>query len=118
VHGSGLDELTTTGPSDVAEWREGQVRLFKVTPQAVGLPLARIEDLRGGAPEENAEALRGLLAGAKGPYRDIVLLNAAAAFLVADKVETLSEGIALGGEVIDDGRAATALAKLVQISGT
>jgi anthranilate phosphoribosyltransferase len=117
VHGSGLDELTTTGPSQVAEWREGQVRLFTVTPEAVGLPVARIEDLRGGAPEENAKALRELLSGAKGPYRDIVLLNAAAAFLVTDKVETLAEGIALGAGVIDDGRAAAALDKLAQITG-
>ena len=116
VHGSGLDELTTTGPSQIAEWREGQVRLFTVTPEAVGLPLARIEDLRGGAPDENAAALRALLTGTKGAYRDIVLLNAAAAFLVADKVETLAEGIALGGGVIDDGRAMAALDKLVQIT--
>jgi anthranilate phosphoribosyltransferase len=116
VHGQGLDELTTTGPSSVAEWREGQVRLFTVTPEAVGLPLARLEDLRGGAPEANAEALRALLDGAKGPYRDIVLLNAAAAFLVADKVETLAEGVALGARVIDEGRARAALDKLVEIT--
>jgi anthranilate phosphoribosyltransferase len=116
VHGQGLDELTTTGPSSVAEWREGQVRLFTVTPEAVGLPLARLEDLRGGAPSANAEALRALLDGAKGPYRDIVLLNAAAAFLVADKVETLAEGVALGARVIDEGRARAALDKLVEIT--
>ena len=116
VHGQGLDELTTTGPSSVAEWRDGQVRLFTVTPEAVGLPLARLEDLRGGAPAQNAVALRGLLDGAKGPYRDIVLLNAAAAFLVADKVETLAEGVALGAQAIDEGRARAALDKLVEIT--
>jgi anthranilate phosphoribosyltransferase len=116
VHGQGLDELTTTGPSSVAEWRDGQVRLFTVTPEAVGLPVARLEDLRGGAPERNAQALRALLDGANGPYRDIVLLNAAAAFLVADKVETLAEGVALGASVVDDGRARAALEKLVEIT--
>lgn len=113
VYGSGLDELTTTGPTQVAELREGQVRLFTVTPEPVGLPVASIEDLRGGDPEHNAAALRALLAGEKGPYRDIVLLNAAAALLVAEKVETLAEGVALGGQVIDDGRAKAALDKLV-----
>jgi anthranilate phosphoribosyltransferase len=113
VHGSGLDELTTTGPTQVAEWRDGQLRLFQVTPEAVGLPLAMVDDLRGGSPEDNAAALRALLDGAAGPYRDIVLLNAAAAFLVADKVETLAEGIALGAASIDQQLAKQALARLV-----
>jgi anthranilate phosphoribosyltransferase len=116
VHGSGMDELTTTGESQVAEWRDGQVRLFRITPEAVGLPRASLADLTGGTPAENAAALRGLLEGRKGPYRDIVLLNAAAALLVGDKVETLSEGVELAGQVIDDGRALAALDKLVAIS--
>jgi anthranilate phosphoribosyltransferase len=116
VHGGGLDELTTTGASEVAEWRNGGVRLFKITPEAVGLPRAAPADLRGGDPAENAAALRALLAGQPGPYRDIVLLNAAAAFLVAEKVETLREGVTLAAEAIDDGRASAALDTLVQIS--
>jgi anthranilate phosphoribosyltransferase len=116
VHGSGLDEMTTTGVTHVAEWREGGVRLFNITPQAVGLAEARIEDLRGGSPEENAQALKDLLHGGLGPYRDIVLLNAAAAFLVADKVETLQEGIMLGAAVIDDGRALAALDHLITLT--
>lgn len=116
VHGQGLDELTTTGATSVAEWRDGQVRLFTVTPEAVGLPVAQIDDLRGGAPQDNAKALRALLGGDKSAYRDIVLLNAAAALLVADKVETLAEGVALGAQVIDDGRALEALDKLVEIT--
>jgi anthranilate phosphoribosyltransferase len=116
VHGSGMDELTTTGESQVAEWRDGQVRLFRITPEAVGLPRASLADLTGGTPAENAAALRGLLEGRKGPYRDIVLLNAAAALLVGDRVETLSEGVELAGQVIDDGRALAALDKLVAIS--
>ena len=113
VHGQGMDEITTTGETQVAEWRHGQVRLFRITPEAVGLPRAALADLAGGAPAENAQALRDLLAGAAGPYRDIVLINAAAAFLVADKVETLREGVELAASVIDDGRAAQALERLI-----
>lgn len=117
VHGSGLDEITTTGETSVAEYRDGQTRLFTVTPEAVGLPRASLADITGGAPPQNAQALRQLLAGEAGPYRDIVLLNAAAAFLVADKVETLREGVALAASVIDDGRAQAALDTLVSIAG-
>jgi anthranilate phosphoribosyltransferase len=113
VHGQGLDEITTTGETQVAEWRGDGVRLFNVTPEAVGLPRATLADLAGGDPASNAEAIRALLAGAAGPYRDIVLLNAAAALLVGDTVETLRDGVALAGAVIDDGRAATALERLV-----
>ena len=116
VHGQGMDEITTTGETQVAEWRDGQVRLFRITPEAVGLPRAALADLTGGAPEENAQALKDLVTGAKGAYRDIVLLNAAAAFLVADKVETLREGVDLAAAVIDDGRAAAALERLVAIT--
>ncbi len=117
VHGQGLDEMTTTGETSVAELRDGQVRLFTVTPEAVGLPRAALADLSGGGPKENAQALRALLDGNLGPYRDIVALNAAAAFLVADKVETLRDGVALAGAVIDDGRAQGALDKLVAVAG-
>ena len=117
VHGAGLDELTTTGETSVAELRDGQVRLFTVTPEAVGLPRAALADLTGGAPSENAAALRRLLAGEKGPYRDIVLLNAAAAFLVGETVETLREGVDLAAAVIDDGRAQGALDALVNLAG-
>lgn len=113
VHGQGMDEITTTGETQVAEWRDGQVRLFRITPEAVGLPRAALADLTGGAPAQNAEALKALLGGAKGPYRDIVLLNAAAAFLVSDKVETLREGVELAAAVLDDGRAAQALQRLI-----
>jgi anthranilate phosphoribosyltransferase len=109
--------MTTTGETSVAEFREGQVRLFTITPEAVGLQRAALADLTGGAPAENAEALRRLLKGETGPYRDIVLLNAAAAFLVGEKVETLREGVELAAAVIDDGRAQAALDKLVSISG-
>ena len=116
VHGGGMDEMTTTGETSVAEWRDGQVRLFTITPEAVGLPRAGLADLTGGAPSENAAALRALLDGERGAYRDIVLLNSAAAFLVGEKVETLREGVELAGQVIDDGRAKAALDKLVALT--
>jgi anthranilate phosphoribosyltransferase len=116
VHGGGMDEMTTTGETSIAEYRDGQVRLFTVTPEAVGLKRAALADLTGGTPAENADALRRLLDGEAGPYRDIVLLNAAAAFLVGDKVETLREGVELAGRIIDDGRAKAALAKLVEVA--
>ncbi|MDR7115932.1 anthranilate phosphoribosyltransferase [Caulobacter sp. BE254] len=113
VHGAGMDELTTTGETEVAEWRDGALRLFTITPEAVGLPRAALADITGGDPAFNAAALTALLDGQKGAYRDIVMLNAAAAFLVADKVETLREGVELAGAVLDDGRAKAALAGLV-----
>jgi anthranilate phosphoribosyltransferase len=116
VHGQGLDELTTTGSTQVAEWRAGGVRLFTITPEAVGLPKADLSDITGGDPVFNAQAIRDLLAGRKGAYRDIVLLNAAAALLVAEKVETLREGADLAATVIDDGRARATLDALVEAS--
>jgi anthranilate phosphoribosyltransferase len=118
VHGDGLDEITTTGTTHVAEWRDGGVRLFNITPEAVGLPRAALADLRGGDPTENATALRALLAGEKGAYRDVVLINAAAAFLVADKVETLREGVGMAAKSIDSGAAALALEKLIALTDT
>jgi anthranilate phosphoribosyltransferase len=113
VHGAGMDELTTTGETEVAEWHDGKLRLFTITPEAVGLPRAALADITGGEPTFNAAALTALLDGQTGAYRDIVMLNAAAAFLVADKVETLREGVELAGAVLDDGRAKAALAGLV-----
>ncbi|MCF8504500.1 MAG: anthranilate phosphoribosyltransferase [Caulobacter sp.] len=116
VHGQGMDELTITGETEVAEWRDGGVRLFQITPEAVGLPRGSLADLTGGDPEFNAAALRDLLNGQTGAYRDIVLLNTAAAFLVADTVETLREGVELAGRVIDDGRALAALDTLIAVT--
>jgi anthranilate phosphoribosyltransferase len=114
VHGQGLDELTTTGETEVAEWKDGTVRRFTVTPEDAGLPRASLDALRGGDAEENALALRALLDGATGAYRDIVLLNAAAALVVADRAADLAEGAVMAAAVIDDGRAAKALADLVE----
>ncbi len=117
VHGSdGLDELTTTGPSRVAELQGGRVRTFDVTPEQAGLPRARPEDLRGADAETNADALRALLDGVRGPYRDIVLLNAAAALVVAERAEDLAGGVARAVEAIDRGAAKAVLARLIAIS--
>jgi len=116
VHGEGMDELTTTGETEVAEWHNGAVRLFHITPEAVGLRRATLGELTGGSPEENAKALRALLDGKDGAYRDIVLLNAAAGFLVGDKVETLREGVELAAKSIDSGAAKAALEKLIEVT--
>ncbi|MDP3378204.1 MAG: anthranilate phosphoribosyltransferase [Brevundimonas sp.] len=118
VHGEGLDELTTTGPTEVAEWHNGSVRRFTVTPEDAGLGRADPEALVGGDAEANAQALSNLLDGAPGAYRDIVLLNAAAALVVADRAETLTGGVALAARAIDDGAARLALTRLAAISHT
>tara|TARA_R110002124_G_scaffold173587_1_gene341169 strand:+ start:7957 stop:8979 length:1023 start_codon:yes stop_codon:yes gene_type:complete len=117
VHGEdGLDELTTTGPSFVAQLKDGAITTFTVTPADAGLPTARPEDLKGGSPEVNAQAIHDLVAGKKGPYRDIVLLNAAASLVVAGKVDDLTSGVAKAAQAIDGGAAAQALDRLVAIT--
>lgn len=118
VNGQGLDELTTTGPTDVAEWKDGTVTRFTITPEDAGLPRATLADIQGGDAEVNAAALRALLNGEKGPYRDIVLMNAAAALVVSDKAETLKQGAEIAATVIDEGRALAALDTLVRASHT
>ena len=119
VHGSdGLDELTTTGPSHVCQLADGKITEFEVMPEAAGLPMATADELKGGDPDANAEAIRELLAGMPGPYRDIVVLNAAASLIVAGKAGDLKEGAALAAKSIDDGAARAALDKLVAISNT
>ncbi|WP_334146315.1 anthranilate phosphoribosyltransferase [Hyphomicrobium sp.] len=117
VHGyDGLDELSTTGPTAVACLDGGTITTFEVTPEDAGLERVTLSELKGGDGARNAEALKDLLAGALGPYRDIVLLNAAAALIVAGRAESLREGAALAEEAIASGRAARALERLVAIS--
>jgi anthranilate phosphoribosyltransferase len=117
VHGhDGLDELSTTGPTAVACLDGGKITTFEVTPEDAGLQRVSLAELKGGDGAHNARALRDLLAGAPGPYRDIVLLNTAAALVVAGRAQTLAEGVALAEESIGSGRAAAALEKLVAIS--
>ncbi|MBM3566768.1 MAG: anthranilate phosphoribosyltransferase [Alphaproteobacteria bacterium] len=120
VHGSdGLDELTTTGATHVAEWRDGRVLTFEINPKEAGLkrennPAA----LKGGDADDNARAIRDLLAGQPGPFRDIVVYNAAAALLVAGKAKTMKDGAALAARSIDDGKARAALDALVRITNS
>jgi anthranilate phosphoribosyltransferase len=117
VHGSdGLDELTVTGESHVAEWHQGRVREFSITPADAGLKIASPAALKGGDAAENAEALRGVLAGIAGPYRDAVLLNAAAALIVAGRARDLKEGVALAARSIDSGAARAALEALIALT--
>ncbi len=117
VHGSdGLDEMTTTGTSFVAEVDQGRVRTFEVVPEDADLPRARPEDLKGGDPETNARALRELLDGKPGPYRDIVLLNAAGSLIVAGKATDLRTAAAMAADAIDKGRALAALEKMIAIT--
>jgi len=118
VHGAdGLDELSTTGVNQVAELKNGQVTRFAVAPEDAGLPRAALEDLLGGAPEENAKAVQALLKGEKSPFRDVVLLNAAAALVVAERADDLQAGAAQAAAAIDEGRAEAALAKLIELAG-
>ncbi len=116
VHGQGLDELTTTGPSTVHALRDGDVSVFEVDPVALGLAAATRADLRGGEPEENAEAVRRVLAGDEGAHRDVVLLNAAAALVVAGRDGDLAAGLDRAAAAVDDGSAAATLARFVEVS--
>lgn len=117
VHGSdGLDELTTTGISYVAELREGEVRSFTVDPAELGIPLVSAGELKGGTPEENAMKLRHILKGKEGPLRDIVLLNAAAALVVAGVAQELEQGMALAAGAIASGKASEVLERVVEVT--
>ncbi len=117
VHGAdGLDEASTTGPSFVTALDRGAIRSFEITPEAAGVARASLGELRGGTPAVNAAALRAVLAGKKSPYRDIALLNAAAALVVAERAIDLRDGAAQAAAVIDDGRAAATLQKLIEVS--
>lgn len=117
VHGSdGLDELTTTGVTYVAELKDGYVRSFEVSPADAGLPFAKADDLTGGDSAHNARALRDVLSGKASAYRDIVVLNAAAALVVAEAVPGLREGVERAQLALDDGSALRHLEALIHIS--
>ncbi len=112
VHGLGLDELTVAGENHVTELRDGTVRSFTVTPEEVGLDRAPVEAIRGGDAALNAASLLALLEGAPGAYRDTVVLNAAAALVVAGRAAGLREGAALAADAIASGAALAALQTL------
>jgi len=115
VHGAnGLDELSTSGYTKVSEFRDEAVKTFYVHPADAGLPVAVVADLAGGSAPENSAMLDRLLEGEPGPRRDVVLFNTAAALLIAERVGTLTEGVAVAGESIASGRAAAALASMTE----
>jgi anthranilate phosphoribosyltransferase len=117
VHGSdGLDEITLTGATSVAALENGNIRTFEVTPEQAGLKRAAGETLRGGDANTNAVALQGVLDGISTPYRDVALLNAAAALIVAGHAKDLKEGVALGVKSLDSGAAAARLKHLIAVS--
>ncbi|HWB46604.1 MAG TPA: anthranilate phosphoribosyltransferase [Hyphomicrobiaceae bacterium] len=117
VHGhDGLDELTTTGATDVAELKNGKITVFEVTPADAGLPPAKLSDLKGGDETANAAAIRQVLAGERTPLRDIAILNAAAALIVGGKAANLAEGAKLAAASIESGAARRALERLVAIT--
>jgi anthranilate phosphoribosyltransferase len=116
VHGSGIDELTTAGVTNVAEFKGGRVRSFEVTPEEAGLPRATLDDLKGGEPAHNAALMRDLLGGAAGPLRDVVLLNSAASLVVAGRADNLRAGVALAARALDSGAARGVLDRLVPMT--
>ncbi|MDR3376872.1 MAG: anthranilate phosphoribosyltransferase [Ancalomicrobiaceae bacterium] len=117
VHGSdGLDEITVTGPTEVAELKDGRISTFSVTPEEVGLKRHEPAAVKGGDANHNAAALRLVLDGEASGYRDIVLMNAGAGFVVAGRAETLIEGVALAAQSIDSGAARARLVRLIEVS--
>jgi anthranilate phosphoribosyltransferase len=117
VHGhDGLDELTTTGATDVAALKQGKIEVFEVTPADAGLPPAKLADLKGGDDKENAAAILAVLDGQKTPLRDIAVLNAAAALIVSGKAANLLDGAALAAHAIESGAARAALDRLIAIT--
>jgi anthranilate phosphoribosyltransferase len=117
VHGAdGLDEISTTGYTKVSECRGGAVNTFYVHPSDFGLPKASPAELRGGDAAANADIARAILAGEKGAARDIVLLNAAAALLIAGRASTIGEGVPQAAAALDNGEAARVLERLVRVS--
>jgi anthranilate phosphoribosyltransferase len=119
VHGlDGLDEITITGPTRIAEVREGNVRTYEVTPEEFGIKRATLEELSGGDAAANAAIIRDILAGKKSPRRDVVLLNAAAALVAAGKTEHLGDALPLAARSIDSGAAAEKLDALARFTTT
>ena len=118
-HGrDGLDELSTSGPSDVVELKDGSITRWQIDPEELGLPHADLEEVAGGTPDANAAAIRALLAGEKGPRRDIVVLNAAAGLVAAGHARDMAAGIDQAASALDSGTAARALDLLVTASNS
>jgi anthranilate phosphoribosyltransferase len=119
VHGAdGLDEISTTGYTKISECRDGEVNTFYLHPSDLGLPKSAGEALRGGDARDNAAIARGVLSGEPGPQRDVVLLNAAAALLIAGRVDRIQDGLSLAADAIDSGRTTAVLEHLRRVSTT
>ncbi|MEI7548467.1 MAG: anthranilate phosphoribosyltransferase, partial [Actinomycetota bacterium] len=116
VHGNGLDELSTTGPSTILALDDDNVRTFTVDAVDLGLAPAIMDELVGGTPDVNAQVVHNVLGGQHGPHRNIVVLNAAAALVVAGVTESIEEGLARAIESVDSGSAAATLARWVTVS--
>jgi anthranilate phosphoribosyltransferase len=117
VHGSdGLDEITTVGSTFVTAIENNSLRSFEISPKDVGLPIANPENLAGGDPQHNAKAIISLLDGEPGAYRDIVLMNAGAALHIAGRADDLRTGVEMAAHLIDSGKTAKTLARLVEVS--
>jgi anthranilate phosphoribosyltransferase len=117
VHGSdGLDEVTTTGPTDVLEVRGGRITAVRLEPDALGIPRATLAELRGGEAAANAALTRGILAGAPSPRRDIIVVNAGCAVYTADQAPTIREGMARAQEALESGRVLVLLERVKELS--
>lgn len=117
VHGlDGLDEISTTAPTQVSEVVDGKILSYLIDPAEYGLPIAALEDISGGTPEQNADIVLGILSGKQGARRDLVLLNAAAALVVADKAENIREGMILAAKSIDSGAAQAKLERMRELT--
>jgi anthranilate phosphoribosyltransferase len=117
VHGEdGMDEITISGKTYIGELKDGSIKRFTITPEDFGISRADVQSLRGGEAKENAEMLRRVFSGARGPQRDVIVLNAAAGLLAGDKVESLSQGVTLAVEIIDNGKAREKLEQLIECS--
>jgi anthranilate phosphoribosyltransferase len=119
VHGAGgIDELSLAGENKTAYLKDGEVKEYNFKAEAAGLKFAPLGSILGGEPEKNKEITLDILKGKKGPKRDVILLNTAAAFLVEDKIESLQEGVQLAAELIDSGKAMQKLEELIQYSNS
>jgi anthranilate phosphoribosyltransferase len=119
VHGEdGLDEITITGDTIISELKDQHIKRYVIKPEDLGLPRAKIDDLKVNNLQENSEMLRNVLSGVHGPQRNVVLMNTAAVLMAGDKVKTLQHGIAAAKESIDNGLAISKLEQLIQLSQT
>ena len=117
VHGSGMDEITNTGKTQVSELRDGQVRNYSIKPQDFGYPAAKPEEIAGGAPQENARKLVRVMQGERSRGRDIIAMNSGAAVYVSGRAQTLAEGMMMAEEALDSGKALQTLKRMVAANG-